>query len=140
MAAKKATKAAVTEEVVEVAEVEEAPTPKQVINASISRFLEETEIGTQKARYKAMRAIAYQAFVEAIEDDEFEGLVDRAIANVGDLPFGWEIETPAKDEEKAPAKKAPAKRATKAPAKAPAKAAAPKTPTKRTPRRRPAAK
>jgi hypothetical protein len=43
-----------------------------------------------------MRAIAYQAFVEAIERDDFESMVDRALANVDSLPAGWEIERPAK--------------------------------------------
>jgi hypothetical protein len=58
--------------------------------------VEVTGIDVQKKRYKAMRAIAYQAFSEAIERGDFESLVDRALANLDSLPRGWEIERPAK--------------------------------------------
>ncbi|QDP44094.1 hypothetical protein SEA_JENOS_43 [Microbacterium phage Jenos] len=133
MATSKSTKAAVLEdEVVETESTE--PTLKQIVGEGIGRVIEATGIDVQKNRYKAMRAIAWQAFVEAIESDDFDGLVDRAIANVDELPTGWEIEKPVHDEPKpvakaAPAKKAPAKAAEKpAPAKRPARAAAAKAP------------
>lgn len=113
-----------------VAEVEETveetvaePTTKQLINEGIVAVIEATGIDVQKNRYKAMRAIAFQAFSEAIEAGDFDALVERAIANVDDLPSGWEIErvaaeAPAKPapKAKAPVKKAPAAKAT--PAKA----------------------
>lgn len=113
-----------------VAEVEETveetvaePTTKQLINEGIVAVIEATGIDVQKNRYKAMRAIAFQAFAEAIEAGDFDALVERAIANVDDLPSGWEIERSATDapakpapKAKAPVKKAPAAKAT--PAKA----------------------
>jgi hypothetical protein len=137
MATKRSTKAAVLEDETTEAEVEvEAtePTTKQIVNEGIARVIEATGIDVQKNRYKAMRAIAFQAFTEAIESGDFDALVDRAIANVDELPAGWEIERgeaaakPAPKAKTAPAAKAPAK-------KAPAKAAAAKAAT---PRRRPA--
>lgn len=117
-----------------VAEVEEVEvTTKSVINEGIAKVIAATGIDVQKNRYKAMRAIAFEAFAQAIENGTFEDLVDAAIANVDDLPAGWEIERTATE---APVKatKAPAKAATKTPTKAtPAKASA----AKPTPRRRP---
>jgi len=129
------TKAAVLEDETVEAEVEETtaePTTKQVINEGIARVIEATGIDVQKNRYKAMRAIAFQAFANAIADGTFDDLVDEAIANIDELPAGWEIERPAKDDE-APAKATPAKKATpatkatpaKRPARASTKAAAP---------------
>lgn len=118
------------------------PTAKQIINEGITRAVESLGVDLQKSRYKAMRAIAFQAFLEAIESGDFDRLVDDAVANSDELPSGWEVErqevaeaAPAK---KAPAKKAPAK---KAPAKkAPAAKAADKAPVskKAGARRRPA--
>lgn len=133
-----------------VAEVEETETaetettaevtPKSVINEGIGRVIEATGIDVQKNRYKAMRAIAYQAFANAIEDGTFDQLVTDAIANVDSLPAGWEIERSEKAEpvakpaakpaakastaKAAPAKKAPAAKATEA------KPAARKRPTR----------
>lgn len=107
------------EEVEETVEAE--LTEKQVINEGIARVIEATGIDVQKNRYKAMRAIAFQAFSDAIADGSFDDLVDSAIANIDNLPSGWEIERSEKVE-------APVKAAPKA-------AAAPKaTPTKRAPR------
>lgn len=127
----RSTKAAVLEETVEE-EVTAEATPKQIINEGIGRVIEATGIDVQKNRYKAMRAIAYQAFVNAIEDGTFDDLVTEAIANVDDLPSGWEIEKPeAAPVTKAPAKKAPAKAAAKAPAKRTATKAAPAKATAR---------
>lgn len=107
------------EETTEVAE----QTPKQAINEGIDRVLAESGVGVQHARYKAMRAIAFQAFTEAIDAGDFDGLVDRAIANVDNLPSGWELEKPEAAEKPAPKAKATA-------AKAPAKTAAKKAPAK----------
>lgn len=122
MATRKApAKAQVTEEV-EV--VETVVTPKQVINEGVLKVVEKTGVDTQKARYKAMRAIAYQAFIEAIENEDFEALVDRAIDNIDDLPAGWTMERVVKAEVEAkptPAKKAPVRKAPAAAAKAPAR-------------------
>lgn len=132
---KASTKAAVLEdETTEEAVAEQ--TPKQIINEGISAVLDASGVGVQHARYKAMRAIAYTAFVNAINDGTFDELVEQAIAGLDELPSGWEMERSEKAEaeakpaaKKAPAAKAaPAKRATKA---APAKAASPrKRPTR----------
>lgn len=131
----RSTKAAVQEETVEeVEEVEQ--TPKQIIAEAIDRFSNEVTVTGQHFRYKSLRAIAYQAFSNAIEDGTFDDLVTEAIANADDLPFGWEVERAEKAEAEAkPAKatKAPAKTAAK---KAPAKAAPAKAPAK-APRKRP---
>ena len=123
-------KAQVTEEV-EV--VETVFTPKSVINEGVLKVIEATGVDTQKARYKAMRAIAYQAFLEAIEGDDFDGLVDRAIAGADELPTGWTLERAAKAEvaEKPEAKPT----ARKAPARKPA-AAEKATPARRRPARK----
>lgn len=118
--ARKSTKpAAEVEETVEETVAE--PTTKQLINEGIVAVIEATGIDVQKNRYKAMRAIAFQAFSEAIEAGDFDALVERAIANVDDLPSGWEIERSATDapakpapKAKAPVKKAPAAKATPA--------------------------
>jgi ribosomal protein S3AE len=124
----RSTKAAV-EETVEPTVEEQAtetsePTTKQVINEGIARVIGATGIDVQKNRYKAMRAIAFQAFQEAIDNGDFDALVDRAIENVDELPAGWEIERSATDTPvvaPAKAKASPAKAATKA---APTKPAA----------------
>jgi hypothetical protein len=117
-------------ETVETDEVEDVtvePTTKQLISEGIVTVIEATGVDSQKARYKAMRAIAYQAFQEAIESGDFDDLVQRAIDNSGELPSGWELERPVKEEAtEAPAK--PAKAAKTATAKAtPAKTATAKT-------------
>lgn len=122
--------AAVLDESLDEAEVE--LTPKQIINTGITQVLESSGIDVQHSRYKAMRAIAYQAFVNAIEDGSFDELVEQAIANADDLPSGWELERAAKVEAEKPAPKAA--KATKAPAK---KATAKSTSTTTKARRRP---
>ena len=73
-----------------------AHSPQQIVNEGIVKVIEATGIDVQKSRYKAMRAIAWQAFSIAIEAGTFDKLVAQAIANVGALPSGWEIEVPAK--------------------------------------------
>lgn len=109
-------------------------TAKQIVNDGINRFIEETGIDGQKARYKAQRAIAFQAFVESIDAEDFDALVDRAIAGADELPAGWGLErTVAEPKEAKPKAKRPAKAA-------PAKAAAKKAPAKTAGRRRPARK
>lgn len=124
-----------------VAEVEETveetvaePTTKQLINEGIVKVIDATGIDVQKNRYKAMRAIAFQAFANAIEDGTFDDLVDEAIANIDSLPSGWEIERVAAE---APAKAAPKAKAPvkKAPAKAAAKPAAKATTARKRPQR-----
>ena len=119
----------------------EAPevTVTQFINESIVRVIEATGINIQKNRYKAMRAIAFQAFIESIEVGDFDNLVDRAIENVYSLPAGWEIERVetvealierAEAEVAKAAKKAPAKEVAPAPIKETAKAEAATAPAK----------
>lgn len=130
----RSTKAAVLEETVEETVAEQ--TPKQIINEGISTFLEGAGLDVQHARYKVMRAIAFQAFSDRIDEGTFDQLVEDAIANADSLPSGWELERSAKEEAAKPAKAAPAKTAAKRPARkaAPAKTAA-KTAA---PRKRPA--
>ena len=116
-------------------------TTKQVINEGIARVIDATGIDIQKNRYKAMRAIAYEAFAQAIENGTFDDLVDAAIVNVDDLPAGWEIERSSNEEAKAPAKpvakKAAAKPVSKTAEKAPAKKAPAKAAPAKTARKRP---
>lgn len=91
-------------------------TPLETVNEGIAKVIQAHGIDVQKNRYKAMRAIAWQAFAESIEAGEFDALVERAIANVDSLPSGWEIKVPVKPAAKptpakAPVKKAPLKKA-----------------------------
>lgn len=106
------TNAAATVETTDAAE----PTQLEIVNDGIMRVITAHSIDVQKNRYKAMRAIAWQAFVESIAAGEFDALVERAIANVDSLPSGWEIKAPANPAAKptpakAPVKKAPVKKA-----------------------------
>lgn len=89
--ATKSTKAAGTVETTEASE----PTLQHIVNDGIVKVIEAHDIDAQKARYKAMRAIAWQAFVESVESGDFDELVQRAIANVDSLPSGWGIEASA---------------------------------------------
>lgn len=73
------------------AQVEETTTLKSEIEAGISKFVEATGLDNQKARYKAQRAIAFQAFSELVESGEFDALIDRALENINELPSGWTI-------------------------------------------------
>lgn len=124
--------AAVLDETLDTEVASTEPTPKQLINEGITTVIESLGIDGQKNRYKAMRAIAYQAFVNALNDGTFDELVQDAIAGVDDLPSGWEIE---RSESAAPVKKTAAKAPAKTAAKAPVKKAPAKTTA--TPRRRP---
>lgn len=82
-----------------------APTAQQIVNEGIVKVIEAHGIDVQKNRYKAMRAIAWEAFAQAIEAGAFDQLVTAAIKNVDKLPAGWEIETAARNAVKAsPAK------------------------------------
>jgi hypothetical protein len=74
------------------------PTPQQIVNEGIALVVNATGIDVQKSRYKAMRAIAWQSFVSAIEAGTFDALLKEAIANVDRLPSGWEIVAPVKPE------------------------------------------
>jgi len=86
------------------------PTHLEIVDAGIRKIVADHGIDIQKARYKAMRAIAWQAFIESIEAGDFEELVNRASGNVDNLPSGWELSAEHKPAAKAaPAKKAPVK-------------------------------
>jgi hypothetical protein len=119
---------------VEVEETEDEtlvtePTTKQLINDGIVAVIEATGVDSQKARYKAMRAIAYQAFSDAIEAGTFDQLVADAITNAPDLPSGWELERAPKEEVvETPAPKATR---TRKPAAEKAEKPAAKTPAKK---------
>ena len=100
---------------------ESTPTDKDIVDAGINRMVEALGIDVQKARYKAMRAIAWQAFIEYIDEDIFDDLVERAITNATDLPSGWGLARPvaakksSKKAAKPAAKKSPKKPSKKAP-------------------------
>jgi hypothetical protein len=129
MASTRKTAKPAAEVVEETAEASE-PTTKQIVNDGINRVIEAHGIDVQKNRYKAMRAIAWQAFANAVEDGTFDELVDEAIANVDSLPAGWEIEKPEVAAKPAPKTSAKATPAKKTPAKTASKPAA-KTATAR---------
>jgi len=108
-----ATKTTANSTPVEATEAAE-PTHLEIVDAGIRKIVADHGIDIQKARYKAMRAIAWQAFVEAIEAGDFDALVERASANVDELPSGWELTADRKLAAKAaPAKKAPVKAGTR---------------------------
>ena len=90
--ASKNTAAVLDEDLDTEAEAEAELTEKQIINEGIMRVIEVTGIDVQKNRYKAMRAIAFEAFAQAIAENRFDELVDEALANLDSLPSGWEIE------------------------------------------------
>ena len=134
-------------EEVEDIEVQE-PTVERIINDAIVRVVEDQGLDGQKARYKAMRAMAYVAMSNIITTEgNLDGLVQETLDSVDDLPYGWTLEKMAKADAdpdklttaaKTPAKKAPVR---KAPAKRGATATAAKNaPAKATPRKRPARK
>lgn len=125
--ARKSTKSAPVAEV-EEAEVETAtePTVKQTINAGIARIAEELGVEA-KNRYKVQRAIGFIAMRNAIEDGTFDELLDTVVADIDELPSGFELERTVAEKPAPKAKAAPAK---KAPAKAAAKPTARKRPTR----------
>lgn len=138
---------------VETIEEVEALELLDIVDAGIKQIVADHGIDIQKARYKAMRAIAWQAFIEAIEAGDWDALVARASANVDNLPSGWELTAEAaKAKKPAPAPKpAAAKPAAKPVAKPPVKKPAAKPaapveapaadakPVRRRPVRKPAA-
>ena len=100
---------------------ESTPTDKDIVDAGINRMVEALGIDVQKARYKAMRAIAWQAFIEYIDEDIFDDLVERAIINAPDLPSGWELVRPVAKKDAKPATKKSSKKTTKKTTKKPSK-------------------
>lgn len=104
---------------------ESTPTDKDIVDAGINRMVEALGIDVQKARYKAMRAIAWQAFIEYIDEGIFDDLVERAITNAPDLPSGWELARPVAKKEAKPAAKKSSKKTTKKPSKKAPKAPQP---------------
>lgn len=104
---------------IETVEQAEAAELLDTVSAGIMRVIEAHGINVQKNRYKAMRAIAWQAFIESIEAGDFEALVERASSNVSTLPSGWEIVAPngtpavVKPAVKTPAKRTASTKATR---------------------------
>lgn len=92
---------------IETVEQAEAAELLDIVSAGIMQVVEAHGIDVQKNRYKAMRAIAWQSFVESIEAGNFDALVARASANVGALPSGWEIKVQEKVAARPVAKSAP---------------------------------
>ena len=97
---------------IETVEQAEAAELLAIVDAGIKQIVAAHDINIQKNRYKAMRAIAWQAFVESIEAGDFDALVERASGNVENLPSGWELTAEHK-----PAAKKPAPATAKAPAR-----------------------
>ncbi|WNM68011.1 hypothetical protein SEA_SIRVICTOR_39 [Microbacterium phage SirVictor] len=127
--------AAVLDEELEGTEAEASH--KATIEEAIQQVVETFGVSVKRSRLKGLRALAYFAFVNAINDGTLDDLVAQTIDGVDELPTGWTLERAAraeKAEKPAPAK-APAKKtaAAKAPAKAPAKTAAKKAPAKAAP-------
>ncbi|QNL31050.1 hypothetical protein SEA_KAUALA_38 [Microbacterium phage Kauala] len=138
--------AAVLDEELEATEAE--PTPKAIIEDAIAQVVDTFGVSVKRSRLKGLRALAYFAFVNAINEGTLDDLIAQTINGVDELPTGWTLERGSRaeaDEKPAPkatAKKAPAKAAAKPAAKAPAKrtaksAAAKDAPAKTTTRRRP---
>lgn len=104
---------------IDTVEQAEAAELLAIVDAGIKQIVAAHDINIQKNRYKAMRAIAWQAFVESIEAGDFDALVERASGNADNLPSGWELDA---------ARKPAAKKPAPAPAKAPVrKRTAPKS-------------
>ncbi|WP_136053595.1 hypothetical protein [Microbacterium sp. K5D] len=80
-----------------------------VVNDGIMQVIEDHDINVQKSRYKAMRAIAWQAFIESIDAGDFHALVERASTNVDNLPSGWELTAKAANAKEATPVKARSK-------------------------------
>lgn len=105
-----ATKTPATKDIETVEQVEEQEL-LQIVDVGIKAIVAAHDINIQKNRYKAMRAIAWQAFIEHIEAGDFDTLVERASANVGNLPTGWTVNAP----KRAPKLERAAKRTPEAP-------------------------
>lgn len=105
-------------ETVEAAAFDEA---LPAIEAAIQQVVDTFGVTVQRARLKGIRALAYQALVEAIAAGDLEALTERAIGNVGNLPTGWTVNTPRRAPKPQRAPKADAKPAPAAKAKTPAK-------------------
>ncbi|AVJ49936.1 hypothetical protein FDJ43_gp38 [Microbacterium phage Koji] len=113
---------------------EETPSHKATIEEAIQQVVETFGVSVKRSRLKGLRALAYFAFVNAINEGTLDDLVAQTIEGVDELPTGWTLERASraeKAEKPAPAKKAPAKKPTAA--KAPAKTAAKKAPAKAAP-------
>jgi len=114
---------------VETIEEVEALELLDIVDAGIKQIVADHGIDIQKSRYKAMRAIAWKAFEDYITAGTFDDLVERASADVDNLPIGWMLTAEAEKAKKAAAPKAtPAPKPTAKPAaKAPAKPAVKRT-------------
>lgn len=100
-----------TVETVEAAQFDEA---LPAINDALDRFIKSVTVTSTHYRYKAIRAIAFQAFTNAIEDGTFDALVEQAINNAGNLPTGWGVEAAGAQRGPRSAAKKPAARKAKA--------------------------
>lgn len=105
-------------ETTEAAQFDEA---LPAIEAAIQQVVDTFGVTVQRARLKGIRALAYQALVEAIEAGDLEALTQRAIGNVDNLPTGWTVNAPKRAPKPQRARKADAKPAPAAKAKTPAK-------------------
>lgn len=135
MATSKNTAAAVDEE--QGNDTEVTATTKATIEEAIQEVVSTFGVSVKRSRLKGLRALAYFALSNAIEDGTLDDLVKQTIDGANELPTGWTLErstaaTPAKPA----AKRTAAKPAAKA---APAKKAAAKPAAKAAPaRKRPA--
>jgi len=106
----------------------------EAIDGGIKHVSSTHNVSIQKDRYKAMRAIAFQAFSEYFEAGDWDALVERATTNATNLPAGWTLTAEmAKASKPAPAPKPVAKQAAPKPAAKATKAPAKKAPAKPAP-------
>lgn len=82
---------------------------KKEVESAIDSFIEGFEDFPEGKRYKAMRALAYKAFTQCIDNGSIDDLVEGALKDVKELPSGWTIhsnrkfKSAAKAEDKAEA-------------------------------------
>lgn len=120
---------------------EETASHKVTIEEAIADVVGTFGVSVKRSRLKGLRALAYFAFVNAIENGTLDDLVEQTKAGVDELPTGWTLERAVRAEKPAPSEKPSRKTKASAPAEKPAakrtaKAAA-KTAAKTTARKRP---
>lgn len=109
---------------------EETVSHKATIEEAIADVVGTFGVSVKRSRLKGLRALAYFAFVNAIEDGTLDDLVAQTKAGVDELPTGWTLERAVRAEKPAPAEKPARKAKAAAPAEKPAAKPAAKRTTK----------